>query len=354
MKVEIQDWGETPDGQGVQLYTVVNGRGAEAQITNYGGIVVSLKVPDVDGTLDDVVLGYDTLPEYVDDLSYFGCIVGRYANRIFGGRFTLNGVEHTLTANERWNHLHGGIRGFNKVVWEAKAVERGSSTGVGLTYLSRDGEEGYPGNLRAEVTYLLTEDSELRIEYEATTDRDTVVNLSHHSYFNLGGGGDVLDHDLTLYADRFNPVDGELIPTGELRSVEGTPMDFTAPTAIGERIEADYEQLKLAGGYDHNWVLNREGPGLSVAARVHHPVTGRTMEMSTTEPGVQFYSGNQLPSHVPGKMERRYGPRHGLCLEAQHFPDSPNRPEFPSTVLREGETYRQTTVYRFYAVEKRD
>ncbi|NQT08513.1 galactose mutarotase [Candidatus Bathyarchaeota archaeon] len=348
MKVESQDWGETPDGQGVQLYTVVNGRGAAAQITNYGGIVVSLKVPDVDGRLDDVVLGYDTLPEYVDDLSYFGCIVGRYANRIAGGRFTLKGVEHTLTANERWNHLHGGIRGFSKVVWGARAVERGGSAGLGLSYLSRDGEEGYPGNLRADVTYLLTEDDELRIEYEATTDRDTVVNLSHHSYFNLGGGGDVLNHDLTLYADRFTPVDGELIPTGELRSVEGTPMDFTAPTAIGERIEADYEQLKLAGGYDHNWVLNREGSGLSVAARVHHPGTGRTMEVSTTEPGVQFYSGNQLPTQIPGKRGRRYGPHRGLCLEAQHFPDSPNRPEFPSTVLKEGETYRQTTVYRFY------
>jgi len=350
MKVESQEWGETPDGQGVQLYTVVNGRGAEAQISNYGGIVVSLKVPDRDGRLDDVVLGYDTLPEYVDDLSYFGCIVGRYANRIAGGRFTLNGVGYILTANERWNHLHGGIRGFSKVVWRARAVERGSSAGVELTYLSRDGEEGYPGNLRAEVTYLLTEDDELRIEYEATTDKDTVVNLSHHSYFNLAGGGDILSHEFTLLADRFTPADGELIPTGELRSVEGTPMDFTVPTTIGERIEADYEQLELAGGYDHNWVLNRGDPGLSLAAVVHHPVTGRTMEMSTTEPGVQFYSGNQLPTHISGKRGSRYGPRHGLCLEAQHFPDSPNRPEFPSTVLREGETYRQTTVYRFYTV----
>ncbi len=349
MKVESQDWGETPEGQGIQLYSIVNGRGAEAQITNYGGIVVSLKVPDRDGRLDDVVLGYDTLPEYVDDLSYFGCIVGRYANRIAGGRFTLNGVGYTLTANERWNHLHGGIKGFSKVVWDARTVERGGSAGVMLSYLSWDGEEGYPGNLMANVAYLLTEDDELRIEYEATTDRDTVVNLSHHSYFNLAGGGDVLDHELTMHADRFTPVDGELIPTGEFRGVEGTPMDFTAPTAIGERIEADYEQLELAGGYDQNWVLNRVGPGLSLAARVHHPGTGRTMEMSTTEPGVQFYSGNQLPTSITGRMGSQYGPRHGFCLEAQHFPDSPNRPEFPSTVLREGETYRQTTVYRFYA-----
>ena len=350
MKVEIQNWGETPDGQAVQLYTIVNGRGFEARITNYGGIVVSLKVPDGDGRLDDVVLGYDTLPEYVDDLSYFGCIVGRYANRVAGGRFTLNGVEHTLTANERWNHLHGGIKGFSKVVWGSEALEKDDSAGVRLTYLSHDGEEGYPGNLRAEVSYLLTEDDELRIEYTATTDRETVVNLSHHSYFNLAGGGDVLDHKLTLLADRFTPVDGELIPTGETRSVEGTPMDFNTPTGIGERIEADCEQLELAGGYDHNWVLNREGPRLSPAARVHHPGTRRTMEVSTTEPGVQFYSGNQLPTHIPGKRGRRYGPRHGLCLEAQHFPDSPNRPEFPSTVLRESETYRQTTVYRFYTV----
>ena len=348
MKVECQGWGETPDGRGVQLYSVVNGHGAEAQITNYGGILVSLSMPDKDGRLDDVVLGYDSLPEYVDDLSYLGCIVGRYANRIAGGRFTLNGVEHVLTANERWNHLHGGIKGFSKVVWGAEAVEREGSAGVALSYLSRDGEEGYPGNLKAEVTYLLTEEDELRIEYEASTDRDTVVNLSHHSYFNLAGGGDVMDHVLTLFADRFTPVDGELIPTGELRSVEETPMDFREPTTIGERIDVDYGQLELAGGYDQNWVLDREGPGLSLAARVHHPGTGRYMEMSTAEPGVQFYSGNQLPSHIPGKGERRYGPRHGLCLEAQHFPDSPNRPEFPSTVLRKDETYRQTTVYRFY------
>ena len=348
MKVECQGWGETPDGRGVQLYSVVNGHGAEAQITNYGGILVSLSMPDKDGRLDDVVLGYDSLSEYVDDLSYLGCIVGRYANRIAGGRFTLNGVEHVLTANERWNHLHGGIKGFSKVVWGAEAVEREGSAGVALSYLSRDGEEGYPGNLKAEVTYLLTEEDELRIEYEASTDRDTVVNLSHHSYFNLAGGGDVMDHVLTLFADRFTPVDGELIPTGELRSVEGTPMDFREPTTIGERIDVDYGQLELAGGYDQNWVLDREGPGLSLAARVHHPGTGRYMEMSTAEPGVQFYSGNQLPSHIPGKGERRYGPRHGLCLEAQHFPDSPNRPEFPSTVLRKDETYRQTTVYRFY------
>ncbi|TRO48365.1 galactose mutarotase [Candidatus Bathyarchaeota archaeon] len=349
MRVERREWGETPEGKDVQIYTVVNERGAEARITNYGGTVVSLRVPDRDGGLGDVVLGYDTLPEYVDDLSYFGCTVGRYANRIAGGRFTLNGVGYILTANERWNHLHGGIRGFSKVVWGARAVERGRSAGVGLTYLSRDGEEGYPGTLSVEMEYLLTEDDELRIEYRAKTDRDTVVNLSHHSYFNLAGGGDVLDHELTLHADRFTPVDGELIPTGELRRVEGTPMDFTAPTAIGERIDADYEQLELAGGYDHNWVLKGWGGGLHPAARVHHPGTGRTMEMSTTEPGVQFYSGNQIPSHITGKGRRRYGPRHGLCLEAQHFPDSPNRPEFPSTVLREGETYTQTTVYRFHA-----
>ena len=348
MKVECRDWGETPDGRGVQLYTVINESGSEARITDYGGILVSLMVPDREGGLDDVVLGYDTLPEYVDDLSYFGCIVGRYANRIAGGRFALNGVEHVLTANERWNHLHGGIKGFSKVVWRGEAVERGDSAGVALSYLSRDGEEGYPGNLRVEVKYLLTEGDELRIEYWAATDRDTVVNLSHHSYFNLAGGGDVLDHELTLLADRFTPVDGELIPTGELRSVEGTPMDFREATAIGERIDADYEQLELAGGYDQNWVLNEPGPGLHQAARVHHHGTGRTMEMYTTEPGVQFYSGNQIPSHIPGKGGRRYGPRHGLCLEAQHFPDSPNRPEFPSTVLRNGETYKQTTVYRFY------
>ena len=347
MGISHREWGETPEGESVRLYTLVNSRGTAAEITNYGGVVASLKVKGGDGEPTDVVLGYDTLGEYVRDGSYMGCVVGRYANRIAGGRLTLNGVEHQLTLNEGGNHLHGGSKGFNKAVWEATEVKSPGMQGVHLSYISPDGDEGYPGRLHAEVTYTLTEMDELRIGYRAEADSDTVVNLSHHSYFNLAGEGTILDHTLQLEADRYTPVDGSLIPTGEIVGVEGTPMNFRGPVAISERIDDGFQQLNLAGGYDHNWVLKRDGEGLAPAARVRHPGSGRTMEVYTTEPGIQFYSGNFLKEGTRGKDGAVYGPRSGLCLEAQHFPDSPNRPGFPSTVLRKGDVYRQTTVYRF-------
>lgn len=346
MGVEKSVFGTLGDGRPVHIYTLTNSNGVEARITNYGGALVSLEVPDRHGRMGDIVLGYDILEEYIGDGNYFGCIVGRYANRIAGGRFSLNGVEYRLARNDGVNHLHGGVRGFNKVLWEAQEAEREDGAGLFLVYLSRHGEEGYPGDLSVRVLYLLTDEDELRIEYSARAHGDTVVNLSHHSYFNLAGAGDVLGHVLTIHADRFTPVDETLIPTGELRPVEGTPMDFTEAKAIGAEIDADYEQLLFGKGYDHNWVLNQGGGPLAPAASVYEPATRRAMEVHTTEPGVQLYTGNYLDG-VAGKGGRTYGRRSGLCLEAQHFPDSPNRLEFPSTILRAGETYTQTTVYRF-------
>jgi len=316
----------------------------------YGAIVVSLEMPDSKGQMDDIVLGYDNLDGYLEVSPYFGAIVGRYGNRIGKGEFTLDGVTYKLATNDNANHLHGGIKGFDKVVWEDKPVWKADGVGVELSYLSKDGEEGYPGNLKATVTYLLTNKNELRIDYFATTDRATPVNLTHHGYFNLTGGErDILGHVLMLNADRFTPVDAGLIPTGELQPVAGTPMDFTKPTPIGERIEVDFEQLKLGGGYDHNWVLNRTGGGLSLAARVSEPTTGRVVEVWTTQPGVQFYAGNFLDGTITGKGGRGYQHRWGFCLETQHYPDSPNKPNFPSTILRPGERYETTTIYRFSA-----
>jgi aldose 1-epimerase len=336
------------DGRVAHLYTLINDHGAEVDITNYGGIVVALRVLNREGEMGDVVLGYDTLEEYVDDKCYFGCVVGRYANRISNGRFVLNGREYALARNDGENHLHGGEKGFNKVPWDAEEVERSDGVGLVLSYTSRDGEEGYPGNLSVRLVYLLNNDDELRIDYTATTDRDTVVNLSHHSYFNLAGNGagDILGHSLKIDAEMFTPIREGLIPTGELRRVAGTPLDFMAPTEIGSRIGSDHEQLGFGGGYDHNYVLNNRDGSLALAARVYEPSTGRVMEAHTTEPGIQFYSGNFL-ENVRGKNDRVYGRRGGLCLEAQHFPDSPNKPGFPSTALSPGETYSQTTVYRF-------
>lgn len=351
MSIEKGAFGTMPDGTAVDLYTLRNAGGCEVKITNYGGIVVGLTAADREGKLDDVVLGYETLGEYLADTPYFGALVGRYGNRIGGAKFTLDGVEHALEVNDGANSLHGGRRGFDKVVWQAKAVEGEKEDSLELTYLSADGEEGYPGNLSVKVVYAWTDDNELRIDYTATTDRKTVVNLTHHSYFNLAGAGvgDNLAHEMTINADRFTPVDGGLIPTGELRSVEGTPMDFRQPTAIGARIDADDEQLKLGGGYDHNWVLNSTDGSLAPAASVHEPTTGRVMDVLTTEPGIQFYAGNFLDGSNVGKGGKAYRHRSAFCLETQHFPDSPNHPEFPSTVLEPGGTYRQTTVYRFSA-----
>ena len=349
MTITKEVFGKTGDGTEVYLYTLANANGCEAKITNYGGIVVSLKVPDRTGKPGDVVLGYDTLEEYIGNNPYFGCIVGRYGNRIGKGKFTLNGMEYTLAQNNGENHLHGGITGFDKAVWQAREFESEDGAALELTYLSRDGEEGYPGNLSVTVIYLLTNEDELKIDYIAATDKNTVINLIHHSYFNLAGAGsgDILDHEMMINADRFTPVDSGLIPTGELRSVKGTPMDFTSPTVIGARIDQDYEQLRFGGGYDHNWILNSSDGSLALAARVYDPATGRVMEVLTTEPGIQFYSGNFLDGTNIGKGGKAYNHRNGFCLETQHFPDSPNKPDFPSTVLKPGETYKQTTVYRF-------
>jgi aldose 1-epimerase len=351
MDVGKRAFGKTADGEAVDLYTLTNGRGVQAQITNYGGIVVSLLVPDREGALDDVVLGFDTLDEYLQHNPFFGCVVGRYGNRIADGRFTLDGVEYVLAQNDGQNHLHGGIKGFDKVVWRARPIQDQGSVGLELSYLSSDGEEGYPGNLSVTVVYTLSQDNALSIDYAATTDKATVVNLTNHSYFDLAGAGsgDILGHELMINADRFTPVSAALIPTGELRSVDGTPFDFRRPTPIGARIDQDNEQLRFGGGYDHNWVLNRAAGSLGLAARLYEPATGRVMEVHTTEPGMQFYTGNVMPASFPGKGGRTYIRRGGLCLETQHFPDSPNQPKFPSTVLRPGGRYCTTTVFRFSA-----
>ena len=348
MDIDVEDFGRTADGEQVRLYTLTNTSGLKAQIMTYGAIVTSLEVPDKHGEMDDVVLGYDNLPAYIENSPYFGAVVGRYGNRIGKGKFTLDGVTYTLATNNNENHLHGGLKGFDKVVWDDEPVWRPDAVGVRLSYLSKDGEEGYPGNLKATVTYLLTNNDELRIEYEATTDKATPVNLTHHGYFNLTGGErDILGHELMLNAAEFTPVDEGLIPTGELRPVAGTPMDFTRPTAIGARIENDYEQLRFGGGYDHNWVLTRQGREMAQAATVYEPTTGRVMKVYTTEPGVQFYAGNFLDGTITGKEGKVYQHRYGFCLETQHFPDSPNKPSFPTTILRPGQTYETTTVYRF-------
>ncbi len=351
MNIEKQAFGKTAHGTSVDLYTLTNINGLEAKISNYGGTMVSLMVPDRDGKQEDVTLGFDTLEEYIKKSLYFGCIVGRYANRIARGTFALDDVEYTLAQNDGENHLHGGIKGFDKAVWQAEEVKSDSGVGLKLTYLSKNGEEGYPGNLSVKVIYNLTNNNEWKIEYLATTDEATVVNLTNHAYFNLAGGvsGDILGHELMINADRFTPIDKSLIPTGELRSVKGTPMDFTQPIAIGARIEQDDEQLLFGNGYDHNWVLNSRGGSLALAASVYEPTTGRVLEVYTTEPGIQFYTGNFLDGSITGRGDKVYTKRYGFCLETQHFPDSPNKPDFPATVLKPGEKYTQTTIYKFSA-----
>lgn len=349
MGIRKDRFGKTTDGKAVDLYTLTNEKGMEVKITNYGATMVSLKVPDRHSEPVDVTLGYNSLKAYERDNAYFGCIVGRYANRIAGGEFKLHGKRYHLAKNDGDNHLHGGTRGFNKAIWQVKKPIDDVAPNVLLTYLSPDGEEGYPGNLSVTVTYRLTEKNDLRIDYTAETDQPTVINLTHHSYFNLAGSGsgNILGHTLTIFADQFTPVDNRLIPTGELRSVKGTPLDFTRPAGIGVRIDQEDEQLILGKGYDHNWVLNKEEGVLALAARVMESTSGRTMGVYTTEPGIQFYSGNFLGDRIAGKEGQIYRHRGGFCLETQHFPDSPNRPQFPSTVLEPGEKYKQTTIYRF-------
>ncbi len=340
----------TADGLPVDLYTLANKNGVVARIANFGGVVVSLDVPDRKGKLGDVVLGYDTLVSYLKDKDYLGAIVGRYANRIARGNFTLNGIAYVLAKNNGGNHLHGGVRSFNKRVWVAKDVSNREEQALELTYLSKDGEEGYPGNLAVTLIYTLNNKNELKIDYAANTDKDTVINLTNHSYFNLAGqsGGDILNHQLIIRGDRFVPVDATLIPTGTLRSVKGTPFDFTEATAIGALINQDDRQLKFGNGYDHTWVLQeRTKGGLHPAAQAYDPKSGRRLEVLTTEPGIQFYTGNFLGGSIGGKSGQIYTRRYGFCLEPQHFPDSPNHPSFPSTVLKAGQLYHSTTVYRF-------
>jgi aldose 1-epimerase len=343
----VQPWGKTASGETIELYTLTNSHGMEARITNFGAILVSLKTPDREGRLSDVVLGYDSFDDYLNTKRYFGATVGRFANRIAKDKFTLDGVAYSLARNNGENTLHGGIHGFHKAVWKGRKVSTEPPT-VELIYLSRDGEESFPGNLSVTVTYTLTDRNELRIDYSARTDKTTVVNLTNHSFFNLAGQGegDVLGHVVVIDADRFTPADAGQIPTGELRPVAGTAFDFRKPSVIGARIGEADPQLQMAKGYDHNYVLNHV-PGLGFAARVVEPKSGRVMEVLTTEPGVQFYTANTLDGSGGGKGGKTYGARSGFCLETQHFPDSPNHPEFPPTVLHPGRRFQSSTVYRF-------
>jgi aldose 1-epimerase len=339
------------NAQKIDSFTLKNRHGMEVKIINFGGTVTSIKVPDRSGRFADVVLGFNNPDDYLKPHPSFGTAIGRFGNRIAKGRFTLNGVEYKLAINNGENHLHGGIKGFDDVYWTAQEVNTTAGPAVRMTYLSKDGEEGYPGNLNVTMTYTLTNNNELRIDYVATTDKDTVINLTHHSYFNLAGegNGDILNHRLKLNAARFTPTDAGSIPTGELRSVRGTPFDFLMPHAIGQRINQDDEQLKFGNGYDHNFVLNGRPGTLRQAAVVTDPTTGRVMEVWTTEPGIQLYTGNFLDGTLVGKSGKAYQRRTGFCLETQHYPDSPNEPNFPTTVLKKGATFKSTTVYRFSA-----
>jgi len=347
--MQKQSFGKTEDGQQMDLYTLANKNGMKVTITNFGASVVSIIVPDKDGKIADVVLGYDDVAGYEGGKASIGATVGRYANRIAGGKFVLDGKTYTLPLNDGPNTLHGGIKGFSKRVWTAKDVSGAAGQALQLTYLSKDGEEGLPGNLAVKVVFTLANTNELKIDYSATTDKDTVINLTNHSYFNLSGQGegDILGHELTIHASRFTPVDATLIPTGELRGVKGTPFDFTKATPIGARIDQDDEQLKLGKGYDHNWVLDGTAMPLRLAAQAYDPKSGRVLEVLTTEPGIQFYTGNFLDGTIHGKDGKVYNRRYAFCLETQHFPDSPNHPKFPTTELKPGQKFHSITVFKF-------
>jgi len=346
MKLTQDTFGNTPAGETVSRYHLANDHGVTLSIINYGGIITTLQTPDRQGQQADIVLGFDTLTEYLDHNPFFGCIAGRYANRIANGRFQLDGVTHQLAINNDPNHLHGGLRGFDKVIWEATATQTGDEASVQLRYTSMDGEENYPGTLAVTVTYTLTQQNQLRLRYQATTDQPTILNLTNHTYFNLAGSGSILDHQIWIDADRYTPVSATLIPTGELADLTGTPFDFRTPTQIGARIHQAHEQLHVGGGYDHNWVLNASA-ATSPAITVTEATSGRRLDVSTTQPGVQFYTGNMMPDSLAGKGNQRYSKRTGFCLETQHFPDSPNQPHFPTTILRPGETFDETTIFTF-------
>jgi len=342
-------FGGIPAGPAVTIYTLRNDKGMEARILTYGGIVQSLKVPDKNGQFDDVVLGYDNLEGYLTNSPYFGALIGRYGNRIGGGKFTLEGRTCTLATNNGPNSLHGGIKGFDKVVWQAQSWLTPDGPALELTYVSKDGEEGFPGNLKVTAIYTLTDNDELHLNFTATTDQPTLCNLTQHSYFNLRGqgNGDILGHEVYINSDKTTPVDKDLITTGEYAPVAGTPFDFSKPTAIGARINDPNQQLQFGNGYDHNWVINKPPGKLGLQARVYEPTTGRVMEVWSTEPGVQFYTGNFLDGTITGKDGKVYSRRTGFCLEPQHYPDSPNKPMFPTTELKPGETYQNTILYRF-------
>lgn len=349
MAIQKQPFGTMPDGTDVSLYTLTNTNGMQVKITNYGGTITSILVPDKQGDISDVVLGFDNLDSYIKDSPFFGCIIGRYGNRLANGQFTLDGKTYTLAVNNGPNHLHGGKKGFDKRVWDA--VEHPSDDGgvLELHYKSPDGEEGYPGNLEVIVSYTLTAENEIKIRYRASTDKKTPINLTNHTYFNLkdAGKSDILNHVVQLHADTFTPVNENMIPTGEVQSVKGTPMDFLEPKPIGQDIDQDYAQLQYGGGYDHNYVINGKAGDLRLVARVTEPESGRVLETFSEEPGVQFYTGNNLDGTVTGKEGNVYKMRHGFCLETQHYPDSPNQPNFPSTILLPHDQYDTMTVYKF-------
>jgi aldose 1-epimerase len=345
--IEKIPFGAAPDGTPVELYTLRNSKGMEARIMTYGGIVISLKTPDKNGKLGDVVLGYDHLDGYLKSSPFFGAIIGRCGNRIARGKFTLNGRVYTLAINNPPNHLHGGVKAFDKVVWQATSQMTPKGPSLRLGYLSKDGEEGYPGNLSVTAIYTVTEGNELRVEFTATTDQDTVCNLTQHSYFNLRGGGEILDDLFQINADKFTPTDGALIPTGELRPVTGTLFDLRQPAAIRARIDQPDDQLKIAGGYDQNFIINKPPGQLGLCARVSDPASGRVLEVWSTAPGVQFYTANFLDGSITGKDGWTYQKRQAFCLEPQNYPDSPNHPDFPSVVLHPGQIYKHTILYRF-------
>ena len=346
--IKRSEFGKMPNGQEIYLYTLTNANGMQVGITNYGGRIVSILAPDRQGQMADVVLGFDNLQGYLDTHTYFGALVGRFANRIGGGKFTLDGTVYHLPINNGPNSLHGGIQGFDQKVWTANEIE-GSEPSLELTYFSKDGEEGYPGNLNAKVVYTLTNDNGIKIDYSATTDKDTIINLTNHSYFNLAGqgNGDVLKQMMMINSDQITPVDATQIPTGKILNVAGTPFDFRTPTPIGARINEDNPQLKNGKGYDINYILDRKGPGLELAARAYDPASGRELEVYTTQPGIQLYTGNFLDGTIHGKGSKVYGFRSAFCLETQDYPDSPNHPNFPSAELKPGETYHEVTVFKF-------